>query len=224
MCSDLLVRTPVVEDLKSRKLANLRQGQNVLGVDPGLASTGASVINRAEPGAPYIALGVELISTKRSDRLSREKVRVTTDDQRRFKEILDRLAVLASELNPYAVGIECYVVNLFKKRIGKAMPQPAVNVQSIKTYGVYTSVLGWAHGAGMVAEGFLPTDLKRRFCGKTKASKDDVAQALYAQVAGLEEMVLRYKKDVREHLTDAAGHAILMFEYSDEIRKMIGVC
>lgn len=206
-------RCPVKESQAYKKKWATEVKQRVMGVDPGLAATGVVILERESPGTPIRAVAVRMVKTKIAPKKGRSKLRITSDDQRRYKEIRTGLDLIWSEFDPYAVGVEVYTFN----------PRQKGSIQGIKTMGVYVGTLFWAYSRNLFAAGFMPSDLKRRFCGKQSASKKDVERAMYKQVIGLEEMISAMPKGDQEHLADAAGHAVLVLEETDEVRKMLGL-
>lgn len=206
-------RYPVKElQLRKKKWATELK-QRVMGVDPGLAATGVVILERESPGTPIRAVAVRTVKTKIAEKKGRSKLRITSDDQRRYKEIHTGLDLIRNEFDPYAVGVEVYTFN----------PKQKGSIQGIKTMGVYVGTLFWAHSRNLFAAGFMPNDLKKRFCGKQSASKKDVEKSMYKQVIGLEELISGMPKSEQEHLADAAGHAVLVLEETDEMRKMLGL-
>ena len=207
------LRTPVrLLPLKKKPWA-METKQVVLGVDPGFAETGVVILERERPGSPIQAVLARHIKTEKMKRKLRVNFRVTTDDQRRWKEIWGALDAIRGMYEPYALGVEAYVLN----------PRQKGSIFGIKTLGVYTGVLWWGWSRNMYAAGFLPQDLKRRFCGKQSASKKEVEDSILQQVIGLAELLGEIPETLHEHIFDAAGHAVLVLEETDEMRKMLGL-
>jgi Holliday junction resolvasome RuvABC endonuclease subunit len=136
---------------------------------------------------------------------------VTDDDQRRYKEIWSELSRIRAMFSPYAIGVEAYRVT--GARGGNAW----------KAAVVYGGVIFWAHTTNLYVAPFLPSDLKQRFCGSQKASKENVEESLYSMVDGLETTIQTIPKGQREHVADAAGHALLVMQEVDNHRKMLGL-
>jgi Holliday junction resolvasome RuvABC endonuclease subunit len=152
-----------------------------------------------------------VLETSRATKKGSNTLRVTVDDQRRYREIYTAIDLLCREYQPYAIGVEAYLVG-----------QQAAS-SAWKTAVVYGGILFYAYSQGMFAAPFLPLDLKRRFAGKKGASKMDVADGLFPLVDGLEEKISRLPKTKREHAVDAAGHAFLVFEEVDKTRELLGI-
>lgn len=192
--------------------------QVILGVDPGFASTGMVILEREMPGAPIKALWVETIKTKPTPKeiKNAQGIRATNDDQRRYREVVKGLSRIHAQFEPYIMGVEAYVLNPFQKKgVG-------LNIGG-KTMAVYGSVLGWGETVGLFVAAYLPADLKMRFCANKSASKTQVRRALYKQVVGLQELIEAKAKGEHEHLGDAAGHAVLALEETDQMRQMLGL-
>lgn len=184
--------------------------QVVLGVDPGLAKTGITFLERVGRAKPRV-LEVIVLETSPAKKKGSNTLRVTIDDQRRYKEIYTGMSALCQKYNPFAVGVEAYLIG-----------QQAAS-SAWKTAVVYGGILYYAYSQNMFVAPFLPLDLKRRFAGKKGASKLDVADGLYPLVTGLEDMISVLPKTKREHAVDAAGHAFLVFEEIDKTRELLGI-
>lgn len=209
------LRTPVKEitiPLKKKKwVTEVRQV--VMGVDPGHRFTGVVILERATPLSPVQALKVEIIKTEKLKKKLRKHFRTTTDDQRRWKEIWSALCLIYGAYNPHALGVEAYVLNMSQKG----------SSAGAKTLGVYTGVLWWGWTRNMYSTGYLPQDVKRRFCGNQSATKLEVQTAICQQVIGLEEMANIFPEKQHEHIFDAAGQGVLVLEEIEETRKMLGL-
>ena len=153
--------------LKKKKWAT-ETAQTVMGVDPGFVDTGVAVLSRESLESPIRADAVYHVKTEKLKKKLRQNFRVTTDDQRRWKEIWSALDSIRGNHDPYALGVEAYILN----------PNQRGSISGIKTMGVYTGVLWWGWTRNLYAAGFIPQDLKRRFCGKLSASKKDVEKAV----------------------------------------------
>jgi len=151
------------------------------------------------------------METKPGKKKGSNTLRVTIDDQRRYKEIYTTIDLLCRDFAPFAVGVEAYLIG-----------QQAAS-SAWKTAVVYGGVLYYAYSQNMFVAPFLPLDLKRRFVGRQSASKLDVAEGLYPLVDGLENMISVLPKTKREHAVDAAGHAFLVFEEIDKTRELLGI-
>jgi hypothetical protein len=69
----------------------------------------------------------------------------------------------------------------------------------------------------------VPSDLKRVFTSSASASKEAVADVVLGQVPGLAAFLDRLPAGQHEHVTDAAGHALLGLREMVEMRRMMGV-
>lgn len=182
----------------------------VMGVDPGLASTGLAILEKA-PGKKASCLKLKVIRTKKADKKDRRNLRVTADDSRRLKEIRDGLAELFEDLRPQALAFEVY------------SPYGAQGGSAWKTARVEGAVQMFGLEREILVLPFLPQDLKRGFCGRVGASKVDVQTALCEKVDDLRTAIQNFPKTVQEHVADAAGHAYLAFEEILRMRAMLGL-
>jgi Holliday junction resolvasome RuvABC endonuclease subunit len=211
-----LKRTPI--PLQKKDWA-LNPSQVVLGIDPGFGSLGMAVLE-AEPGKKPRTLAARVVSTARASKKQIKDFRVTNDDQRRVSEIYYALEGVYSEFHPGSVGVEAY--NPFRK-MGKGAGPRQSTISGWKAGGIYFGVNFWALSRHLLITAFLPMDLKKRFCGKISASKEEVEKALYSQVDGLYPVIQQLPVTKREHAADAAGHAVLVLEEVWRMRQMLGL-
>jgi Holliday junction resolvasome RuvABC endonuclease subunit len=183
----------------------------VIGIDPGFASLGVVIIEKVHKNIQPKVLLAETIQTKKADKKNSFNLRATNDDQRRYKEIWKRIDEIDEEYKPCALGIEAYRV--FSGQGGNAW----------KSAVVYGGLVFWAFTKGMYVAPFLPTDIKKQFCGKNDASKKDVEERLCFLVEGLEATLMKIPKTRREHVADATGHALLAFNEAEEYRRIVGL-
>jgi Holliday junction resolvasome RuvABC endonuclease subunit len=182
----------------------------VMGVDPGLASLGVAVIEQR--ATEVAALAATVLRTKKASQKMLRDLRVSADDQRRLGELWDGLVTTVTTHRPRGLAIEGYA------------PQPgrggAGGWKSAVVYGVVYG-LGRAHDCTVLP--FWPGDLKRKLAGKASASKDEVAAVVLGEVAGLAELLRGIPRTQREHVTDAAGHALLGLREMQAMRRMMGM-
>jgi len=180
----------------------------VMGVDPGFASLGVVVIGRPGPKEPLQLLYMETVSTEKAKKKERLNLRATNDDQRRYDEIYESLEKIRQCFRPTAVGVEAYHPH-------------KVAASGWKTAVVYGGIIFWAKCKDLYCAPYLPQDLKRRFCGNQSGSKVEVASAASSLVLGASVAYLATAKGNREHVGDALGHAILVLEEVDRVRKIV---
>jgi hypothetical protein len=150
-----------------------------------------------------------VIRTEKAQGKARTRLRATNDDLARYNELADGLDRIYQDYGrPYAMGVEAYHV--------------APGGGAHKTAMVYGGTIFWGRVRGLFVESFLPSDLKRRFCKKLSASKEDVAAALCDHVIGLPGLIEATPKGLREHICDAVGHAVLMLEFRDQEHSRLG--
>jgi Holliday junction resolvasome RuvABC endonuclease subunit len=185
----------------------------VLGVDPGFAKIGFAVVSSSGRGDYRLEHG-GVITTVKMSKKKRCGLRVTNEDVLRHRKIWEGLEEVRREYGAYAVGTEAYVVD---GRGGRGKNSAA------KTLGVYGGILWWSFCRGFHAAPFIPQDLKRRFCGSQKGSKEDVIKSIKKQVRCFEQGLERICESDQEHFSDAVGVAVLMLEDVFEMRKQLGV-
>jgi crossover junction endodeoxyribonuclease RuvC len=133
----------------------------VLGIDPGLASTGYGVVERR--GGRLLALDGGVISTRAE---SATEVRLT--------EIHEAVDSLMREHEPDAVALE-------ELYFGK-------NVRTAFAVGQARGVVLLAAGQhGLPCSGYTPQQVKAAVCGSGRAEKDQVARMVQALLALAEE-------------------------------------
>lgn len=180
----------------------------VMGLDPGFASMGVVVIGRPGPKESSRLLYMETISTEKAKKKERVNLRVTNDDQRRLDDIYEALEEIRQRFRPTAVGVEAYHPH-------------KMATSGWKTAVVYGGILFWAKCKDLYCAPYLPQDLKRRFCGNQSGSKVKVASEASSMVLGASVAYLATNKGNREHVGDALGHAILVLEEIDRVRKIV---
>lgn len=184
-----------------------------MGVDPGLAKIGVAVIQQTM-GQSVRLVRLDLLQTKKATKKELRHTRMVSDDQRRLRELFDGLNSIRTELNraPVALGVEAWTP--FPGKMGGNAWKTALGYQTVV-------VFGWSQGWNVMP--FHSGDLKRCFLGKQGGTKDEVAQAMFQKVEGLEEAVQKLAKGHREHVTDAAGHAYLALVELYRIRQAAGI-
>jgi Holliday junction resolvasome RuvABC endonuclease subunit len=182
----------------------------VMGVDPGLASLGVAVIEKREERV--MALAARVLRTKKASQKMLRDLRVSADDQRRLGELWDGLVAIVTAHRPQGLAIESYA------------PQPGRGGSGgWKSAVVYGVVYGLGRANDCTVLPFWPGDLKRKLTGKASASKDEVATVVLGEVAGLAELLHKIPRTQREHVTDAAGHALLGLREMLAMRRMMGM-
>jgi Holliday junction resolvasome RuvABC endonuclease subunit len=182
----------------------------VMGVDPGFASCGVVVLEQRE-GQVKALLGT-VLRTKKADKKVLRDLRVSADDQRRMRTFWAGLQSAAVAGLPQALAVETYA------------PQPGRNGGNAwKAAMVYGMVQGFGLANGLQVLPFLPSDLKRAFANRASASKQAVADVVLEQVPGLKAFLKGLPEGQHEHLTDAAGHALLGLREMAEMRRMMGL-
>jgi Holliday junction resolvasome RuvABC endonuclease subunit len=183
-----------------------------LGVDPGFANMGAAVVEQPMRGGKITIIALKVLETKKASRKVLSMFRVAGDDQRRLKEQWELLTGMLTVSGCTAVGVESYA------------PWPGQMGGNAWKVGLsYQVVCAAAWYIGVEPFVFMPSDLKREFCHDKKASKEQVGAALAAMVEGLRRALIGIPLRLREHATDAVGHAVLALLEQRRLRSMAGV-
>lgn len=182
----------------------------VMGIDPGFASLGVAVL---EQRAGIVrALAADVVRTKKASKKALRDLRVSADDLRRVRAFWDGLDALVRAYEPQAVAVETYA------------PQPGrTGGNAWKAAMVYGLALGLGFSQKLQVLPFLPLDLKQKLARKSSASKQAVAEVVCGQVSGLEVFLGALPAGQHEHVTDAAGHALLGLREMVTMRQMMGV-
>lgn len=181
----------------------------VMGVDPGVANTGVAILGKTEGSAP-ICHHLAIIQTKPASKKDKRGLRVSADDSRRMRDIWNGLAEIAVAHSPQALAYEVY------------SPYRAQGGNAWKAARIEGAVQMFGLERGMLVLPFLAQDLKRAFCAKLSASKENVEDALTLKVERLGEQLQQFPKTKREHIADAVGHAYLAFDEMIRMRAMLG--
>lgn len=189
----------------------------VIGIDPGFASLGAVVIYRPPGELPRVVRS-ELIETQKAPKKNRSSLRVSHDDLRRYSEIYGKASKLVQNHQVVAMGIEVYQPG-FQGSGGARRGGGAAS----KTMAVYGMLLGLGFAHRLFVSAGNPADVKRRFAGRVKASKEEVIERMRGVVVGIGDFLDEVPKTKREHLADAAAHAVLALEELDEARIRLGL-
>lgn len=204
------------------------QDDVVVGIDPGFTALGIVILRRT-PGGIHLVHG-EVVRTLKAAQKERSHLRVTNDDVRRYQDLFRRVQALLVAHRPHGMGVEAYrVAPRFGRKLGPGGEAPQDGGggggagAGAKTMAVYGGIVALGTAMGMYVAPWLPNDLKKRFTGKQSSSKDEVWGAACTVVAGLQDLLGRTAKGFREHLGDAAGHAVLTFEEIDRVRNMLGL-
>lgn len=192
------------------KLFQRPEQVTVMGVDPGFAKGGLAVL-RSYPEGRIEPLAVKVLKTKKTPKKDRSNLRVTNDDVRRYREIWAELDMVSQQHDVVAVGVEGY----------RAFGQ--VSGSATKTLAVYGGILYWAWSRDLFVTPFLPTDLKKEFGATMSASKEEVRAGVSARVDGLAELFAAVPRAQREHVGDAAGHALLVLSEIENTWAALGM-
>jgi len=181
----------------------------VLGIDPGFANVGLSIVEYANGKCTVLA--TKLVTTKKQSKKVCVNLRVNVDDQRRYREIYEEIISFAEPHAISAVSAESYTVT--GARGGNAW----------KAAVVFGGICFWAFCNNIYLAPFLPLDLKTRFCKAGNSTKEDVENALRNEVIGFSSEIAKYGKTKQEHISDATGHSILLLEEITRNRVMFSI-
>lgn len=177
----------------------LAQSRKVLGIDPGLTATGLAILT-GTPAQPVLE-NLELIKTPATPAKVKKatKTKVADDDLRRMRAQWE--ALQQRIIGCAALGVETYTPIL--GQAGRSGWKTAWSYQ-------VAVCAAWQHGLGVYPA--RPQELKRFLLGSVKGGKVEVMQAVMARIPGLAVALEQYPPGVWEHLADAAGHALLVFQ------------
>jgi Holliday junction resolvasome RuvABC endonuclease subunit len=195
----------------------------VMGVDPGFASSGVVILERISPEVMPVAVAAKVVATKKADKKLRSTLRVSADDLRRYRETWNEMCLFYDEFHPHALGVEVYQPGFRSKKFKGKQGGVGGTAGAVKSMGVYGGMIFWALTLKMFVSSFLPSDLKKRFCGRQSASKREIISEMCQLIVGLEELLASVPKSKREHVADAAGHAYLVLEEIDRMKVMLGL-
>ncbi len=205
-------RTPAINTSPARETWATAPVVRVLGVDNGLASVGLVVLSRVTGTQDIRVESARALTTQKAAKKDRRATRVSVDDQRRLEEIWMELEQIHKLTPLHAVSSEYYQPNMRQTGAG--------NAGGWKAALCFGMCLGFARSINALHLSSLPLDLKRPLTGRSDGSKADVQDAVRARVQGWDEAVARIAKTRIEHVSDAAGHALLGFK---EIDAMLGL-
>lgn len=92
-----------------------------------------------------------------------------------------------------------------------------------KTIIVWGIAMGCAYAAGVPVYVFTATDLHKRLTGSAGSSKEDIGRALETRVDGLAGDAERIAPSKRNHVHDAAGHAVLALDELARYARALGI-
>lgn len=185
----------------------------IFGVDPGFAGQGIAVLEQAEPkGKIGVVFASSTKTEKRANKRKRD-LRVSADDQRRFKELWESLEEAAAKCEERIINAMCIEVY---------SPYKEATSAAAKAGAAYGGATFWGLSQGMVIIPAVPQDIKRGVCGKLSASKLAVQQRIVELIPEMAEWLAGVNKTQREHMADAAAHAYVGLNEMWELRKMLG--
>ncbi len=161
---------------------------SVLGIDPGFANIGWSILD-VDPN-PFAVIRVGLIVTAPSPR----KLRVlqSSDDHRRAKEIAVALRTLIVEHNVKLICAEGF----------SAPPSKRTANRLASCWGILGSLCTEFE---LPMSQVSPQMLKRKLCGRMKVSDEELHDEVQRRYPELELLTECVAKTKREHLFDAVG-------------------
>lgn len=199
-------RTPIVLEKKGWVEA---QKLRVLGIDPGFASMGLAVLEKGL--GPAKILEAMTVKTQKGSKKDLRGMRISSDDQRRLREIHNALCDVTARFEPHALAYEVYSPH---------GPQGGSAWKSCRAEGM---VQCFALERSMLLLPYIPHDLKMGVTGKLSASKTDVQWSLTEKFPAFEGFMRKMNKGLREHAADAVGYAYLAFEEIANLRKQLGI-
>lgn len=184
----------------------------VFGVDPGFAGQGIVVVEQESVDSKPVVLFASSTKTEKRAGKKRRDLRVSADDQRRFKELWDGLETARRAITKpiNALCIEVYA------------PYKEATSAAAKAGAAYGGATFWGLSQGYVIIPAIPQDIKRGICGKVSASKLEVQEGIVKLIPSLASHLERTLKTQREHMADAGAHAYVGLQEMWELRKMLG--
>lgn len=169
----------------------------VMGIDPGIAFCGVSVLEAEIDNPKPRCLALELMRTSKRHQDPKDAVPGVTDDDRRIEMMRVALGGYLERWHPTVVAMELY------------RPFGAPNSSGWKTALVYGLISGMvrAHGAWLLS--FTPQAMKKKVTGIAAGKKEAVIERVSGIVSGSKSLLDYFPAGQREHLADATGHALL---------------
>jgi crossover junction endodeoxyribonuclease RuvC len=177
----------------------------LLGIDPGFANVGIGVVRVS--ASSFEVVHTDVLRTSKADK--KLKVYVADDNVRRLREAISSVCAVIEEHGTIAICAE-------------AMSFPRNASAAAKMALFWGGLVAIAHERDLPLYSATPQQIKVALCGNKAATKDDIAAAVTARVAGVIPMKLARTK--QEHAFDAIA-AVLTCADSDELklaRKLSG--
>ena len=178
----------------------------LLGLDPGFANMGWSVIELASWGEKLVDAGV--LRTEKSDK--KRSVLASDDNLRRGREVAEALVAVMDRFHISAICAE----SMSFPRSASAAAKMAMCWGSIAT-------LSFERKLPVVQAS--PQEIKKTLCGKKDASKEEVEAAVKLRYGDFDKYLADLAKSYREHAYDSAGAVITALEKSEVIRAVRGL-
>lgn len=172
--------------------------------------TGLAVV-RWGLGPPQVET-VLLLKTEKARKKELQQIRVSSDDQRRMREIWVAVQHAMIEAKPVAVAIEAY------------SPIPGKQGGGAWKVGAVTQMLMalcWSQGVEPVIA--RPADLRRRFLKQGDGTKSAIEQAVGDEISGAAAALEQFPRSKREHVADAIGYTAIAYDEMMRIRHLAGL-
>lgn len=179
------------------------RGIFVLGVDPGLANMGWSVVELHSHTEVLHECGVQRTEPSGKKR----KVLASDDNLRRAREMAAELARL---FDVYSISAIC----------AESMSFPRNSSAAAKMAMCWGAVASFAHLHNLSVIQSSPQELKKVVCGSKSASKEDVGQAVRIRFADVDKLLTLVPPGRREHAYDATAAIMAALVNSDVIRAL----
>ena len=176
---------------------------HLLGLDPGLATMGWTVIEFTPTGDKFVEAGV--LRTEKSDK--KRVVLASDDNLRRAREAADKLYYL---FQTYQFSAIC----------AESMSFPRSSSAAAKVAMVWgaLAMLTAVHPISVVQAS--PQEVKKHLCGKRDASKEEVEAEVKKRYPTMEAALADVPKSFREHPYDAAAVLLTAMDKSELIRAI----
>lgn len=162
----------------------------VLGIDPGFAHLGLSIYQPSTCSVKAWTV-VETEKSKNKTLLARE------DNVDRFSTWAKGFISFVDPYLPHIVAV-----------CSEGMSQPRAAGAAAKLFMSWGGILMWSHERNLPFFQVSPQELKKFFCGKKDASKDEMIAALKGYPVNLPAWATR--KTLHEHQADAACSSIAL--------------
>lgn len=175
----------------------------LLGVDPGLANMGWSVLQLLPDMEVLIDCGVR--RTEKSN--AKRKVLASDDNLRRAREMA---AELDQVFNRFPISVVC----------AESMSFPRNSSAAAKMAMCWGSLATFVQLRNLPIVQSSPQEVKKVLCGNKSASKEEIGAAVRNRYGNAEKLLEAVTPSVREHAYDSVAAVVATLENSEVIRAL----